>query len=306
MLKLFRDRSVQIVSIGLVLSLLTLIIGTACCPRGEAMAAATDVTRTFVSPQEAGDALFKAARSGDPTALLQIFGPDGEDALFSGDLATDQAALEDFAAAYQKMHRWGGIDAGGQMLYLGADNFQFPIPLEKNDSGQWYFDTGEGTDEILARRIGRNELVTIAALGALANAEHQYFSQQQDGQSGQRYASKFVSDEGQRNGLYWPAAAGETRSPVGQMGDLATAFGAGTQNNTQCFGGYIFRILTKQGGDDFAILAYPTEYRNSGIMSFVVGADGVVYQKDLGEKTSQIAPGIMEYNPGDSWELVNP
>jgi hypothetical protein len=306
MLKLFRDRSVQIVSVGLLLSLLTLIIGTACCPRGEAAAAAKDITRTFASPQEAGDALFKAAQSGDPAALLKIFGPDGKDILFSGDPATDQAAIQNFAAAYETMHRWGRIDAGGQMLYLGADNSQFPIPLEKNASGQWYFDTGEGADEILARRIGRDELVTIAALGALANAEHQYFNQQQDSQTGKRYTSKFVSDEGQRNGLYWSAAAGEPQSPLGQMGDLAKGFGDRTQSNTQSFGGYTFRILTKQGqGDDFAILAYPTEYRNSGIMTFVVGPDGVVHQKDLGEKTGQIAHGIMEYNPGEGWELVN-
>src|SRR5262249_38229263 len=154
MLKLLRDRSVQIVSIGLVLSLVTLIIGTACCPRGEAMAASRDATKTFASPQEAGDALFKGAQSGDPAALLQIFGPDGKDVLLSGDPATDRTALKDFVGAYETMHRWGRIDAGGQMLYVGADNFPFPIPLEKNASGQWYFDSGEGADEILARRIG--------------------------------------------------------------------------------------------------------------------------------------------------------
>src|SRR5262249_29823787 len=279
MLNLLRDRSVQIVSIGLVLSLVTLIIGTACCPRGEAMAASRDATKTFASPQEAGDALFKGAQSGDPAALLQIFGPDGKDVLLSGDPATDRTALKDFVGAYETMHRWGRIDAGGQMLYVGAENFPFPIPLEKNSSGQWYFDTGEGADEILARRIGRNELVAIAALGALANAEHQYFSQRQPGQTVQQYAPKLVSDEGQHNGLYWPASQGEAESPLGRMGDLAKGLGyTGPDRTPQPFSGYKFRILTKQGQsakggaknyvvngnmtDGFAILAYPADYRN--------------------------------------------
>jgi hypothetical protein len=208
------------------------------------------------------------------------------------------------------------------MLYLGADNFPFPVPLEKNASGQWYFDTGEGADEILARRIGRDELVAIAALGALANAQQEYFSQKQPGQTVQQYAHKFVSDEGQHNGLYWPASEGVAQSPLGQMGDLAKGLGYTTANNTQqSFSGYKFRILTKQGQSakggardyivdgkmtgGFAILAYPADYRNSGIMTFAVGPDGVVYQKDLGEKTAEIAQGTTEYNPGEGWESVN-
>jgi hypothetical protein len=322
MLSLVRDRNFQIVSIGLVLTLLMLIIATSSCPRGEVVAAARETTRTFASPQDAGTALLRAAKSGDQAALLDIFGPDAKEILFSGDPATDQSALKDFVAAYETMHRWGKIDAGGEMLYLGADNFPFPIPLEKNASGQWYFDTGEGADEILARRIGRNELVAIAALGALANAQQQYFNQKQPGQNVQQYARKFVSDEGQNNGLYWPASNDGVESPLGRMGDLAKGFGSTNPDKMPpAFSGYKFRILTKQGRSakggtkdyivdgkmtgGFAILAYPADYRNSGIMTFVVGPDGVVYQKDLGEKTAEIAQGTTEYNPGEGWEPVN-
>jgi hypothetical protein len=299
-----------------------LIIATGSCPRGEVVAAARETAKTFASPQDAGAALLKAAKAGDQAALLEIFGPDGKELLYSGDPAQDQGALKDFAAAYETMHRWGSIDAGGQMLYVGAENFPFPIPLEKNASGQWYFDTGEGADEILARRIGRDELVAIAALGALANAEQQYFNQKQGDQKVQQYATKFISDEGQRNGLYWPASAGAPQSPLGQMGDLSKGFGNTSQNTTQqAFGGYKFRILTKQGQNakggtkdyivdgkmtgGFAILAYPADYRNSGIMTFVIGPDGVVYQKDLGEKTAEIAQRVTEYNPGEGWVPVN-
>jgi hypothetical protein len=298
-----------------VFTLLAVIISTASYRKAEA-AAGAETAKTFASPQEAGAALLKAAKSGDQASVLEIFGPDGKQVLFSGDAASDQAALKDFAAAYETMHRWGKIAAGGEMLYIGADNYPFPIPLEKNSSGQWYFDSGEGADEILARRIGRDELVAIAALGALANAEQQYFSQKQ------QYARNFVSDEGQHNGLYWPASKGEDQSPLGQMGDFARGLGSTNKSGIpQPFNGYKFRILTKQGArakggaknyilngnmtGGFAILAYPAEYRNSGIVTFLIGPDGVVYQKDLGEKTVELAEGITEYNPGEGWEPAN-
>ena len=246
MSNLLRNHNIHFVRIALVFTFLAVIISTSSCRKAEG-ASAKDTTKTFASPQDAGAALLKAAKSGDQAALLEIFGPDGKEILFSGDAGLDQTALKDFTAAYQRMNRWGKIDAGGEMLYVGADNYPFPIPLEKNSSGQWYFDTAEGADEILARRIGRDELVAIAALGGLANAEQQYFSQQQAG-SVQQYARKFVSDEGHHNGLYWPASKSEEQSPLGQMGDFAA--GAGYTNNAatpQPFNGYKFRILTKQG-----------------------------------------------------------
>jgi hypothetical protein len=321
MSSLLRDHN-HIGRIALGLVFVALIISMASGAKAEGGAAAKEAIRTFASPQAAGDALVKTAKSGDHAALLEIFGPEGKEILFSGNAGLDQAALKDFATAYDTMHRWGEIAAGGEMLYVGAENFPFPIPLEKNASGQWYFNTANGADEILARRIGRNELVAMAALGGLANAEHQYFGENQEGQKVQQYARKFVSDEGQHNGLYWPASEGEAESPLGQMGDFAE--GAGYTNPGEAprpFSGYNFQILTKQGKSakggakdyvengnltgGFAILAYPSEYRNSGIMTFLIGTDGVLYEKDLGEKTSEVAQSITEYDPGEGWHPVN-
>ena len=135
--------------------------------------------------------------------MLAIFGPDGNDVLFSGDPVKDKNALQDFVAAYGQMNRWREIKAGGEILYVGADNYPFPVPLAQNSSGQWSFDTAAGKDEILARRIGKGELTAIAACGATANAQQQYFSQTHDGDNVKQYAQKFVSDEGKQNGLYW-------------------------------------------------------------------------------------------------------
>jgi hypothetical protein len=216
------------------------------------------------------------------------------------------------------MHRWREIKAGGEMLYIGADNFIFPIPLGKNPSGQWYFDTAAGKDEILARRIGKDELTAIAACGAIADAERQYTGQTHDGDKTKQYTQKFVSDSGKQNGLYWTVPEGQAPSPLGLVGDFAKSMGYTTSGEKpQPFNGYYFRILTKQGEKakggakdylvdgrltgGFAILAYPAEYRNSGIMTFIVGQDGIVYQKDLGERTSDIATAMAEYNPGDGW-----
>ena len=260
----------------------------------------------------------EAAKSGDQAAVLAIFGPDGKTALFSSDAVKDKDNLQAFVAAYNQMNRWGPIKAGGEILYIGADNYPFPIPLQKNSSGQWYFNTAAGKDEILARRIGKGELTAIAACGALADAQRQYFSQTHDGDNVKQYAQRIGSDEGKQNGLYWHVAEGQPPSPLGELGDFAKDAGytnAGAK--PQPFDGYYFKILTKQrenakgaardyitngkmtGG--FAILAYPAEYRNSGIMTFVIDNDGIVYQKDLGEKTVSIAAAMEEYNPTDGW-----
>ncbi|HKN77013.1 MAG TPA: DUF2950 domain-containing protein [Candidatus Acidoferrum sp.] len=274
--------------------------------------------KTFASPNDAGAALLEAAKSGDQGALLAIFGPDAQSVLFSGDTVKDKDALQEFVAAYNQMHRWREIKVGGQMLYTGADNYPFPIPLGKNPSGQWVFDTAAGKDEILARRIGKDELTAIAACGAIASAEQQYFKQVRAGDAVKQYAQKFISDEGKQNGLYWPVAAGQPPSPLEDVRDFAKAVGyTSAGDKPQPFEGYYFRFLTKQGdkakggakdylvngtmSGGFAILAYPVEYRNSGIMTFLVGQDGIVYQKDLGEKTTDVASALTEYNPGDGW-----
>lgn len=275
--------------------------------------------RTFTSPAEAGDAFLAAAKAGDQSAILAIFGPDSNGVLFSGDAVKDKNSLQEFVAAYNQMHRWREIKVGGELLYVGADNFPFPIPLGKNPSGQWVFDTAAGKDEILARRIGKDELTAIAACSAVAAAQQTYFSQSHDGDKTKQYAQKFISDDGKQNGLYWPVAAGQPPSPLEDVRDFAKAAGYSNAGaKPQPFNGYYFRFLTKQGATakggakdylvnghltgGFALLAYPAEYRNSGIMTFIVGQDGVVYQKDLGEKTADVAAAIAEYNPGDGWK----
>ncbi len=301
--------------------LLALIFGLASCQKPENPAAEKSEKaeqKTFASPADAGAAFLAAAKTGDQDALLAIFGAEGKSVLFSGDAVKDKNALQDFVAAYNTMNRWDKIKAGGEILNVGADNYAFPIPLEKNASGQWYFDTAAGKDEVLARRIGKDELTAIAACGALADAQQLYFSQTHDGDQVKQYAQKFVSDEGKQNGLYWNAPEGQTPSPLGTLGDFAKAAGySSSADKPQPFNGYEFRILTKQGDKapggaadyivngkmtaGFAILAYPAEYRNSGIMTFIVGKDGQVFQKDLGEKTNDIATAMTEYNPGDGW-----
>ena len=275
--------------------------------------------RTFGSPEEAGATLLAAARSQDQQALLLIFGPDSKDVVYSGDDVKDKDGLQDFVAAYEQMHRWHAITAGGEMLTIGADNFKFPIPLGQNSSGQWVFDTAAGKDEILARRIGRDELVAIAALGALASAEQQYFTRARGGDKVKQYAQKLVSDDGQQNGLYWPVSSGQPASPLEGLADFAKAAGYSNGGaSPQPFNGYYYRILTRQGQQakggaqdyvvngkmtgGFAVLAWPAKYRDSGIMTFMVGADGVVYQKDLGESTAAAAQALAEYNPADGWK----
>jgi hypothetical protein len=268
--------------------------------------------KTFASSADAGTAFLDAAKSGTRADLIEIFGPQTKDVLFSGDAVKDKADLADFVAAYNQMHRWREIKAGGQVLYAGADNFPFPIPLGQNASGRWYFDTAAGKDEILARRIGKDELTAMAALGAVFDAQQQYFVH-----SGKQYAQKFISEEGQQNGLYWAVSEGQAPSPLDEVRDFARTAGyTSAGNNPQPFSGYYFRILTKQGDKakggakdylvsgkltgGFAVLAYPAEYRNSGIMTFMVGSEGVIYQKDLGDKTKEAA-AMTEYNPGDGW-----
>ena len=318
--------TIRVVRAGCCSALIVMTISMLGCGRKQENAAVgttgTETQKTFASPAEAGKAFVDAARSGDEAALLAIFGPDGKEVLITGDPEKDRNALRTFVSAYETMNRWGKINAGGEMLYVGAENFPVPIPLLQTSSGRWYFDSAGGADEILARRIGRNELVAIAATGALANAQQAYFSGTHAGGDVKQYAQKFASDEGKQNGLYWPVSEGRTQSPLGQLGDFAKDAGyTNAGGSPQPFSGYYFRILTKQGNTakdgakdyvvngkmtrGFAILAYPAEYQNSGIMTFLIGTDGTVYEKDLGPKTADTAAAITEYNPGDGWKPVN-
>lgn len=300
---------------GTVVILLAIAAALAIESCGKSHQQAGMAQKTFASPEQAGIAVFAAAQSGNRNRMLAIFGPNSRAILFTGDPATDTSRLNNFVVAYNQMHRWGEIKAGGQVLIVGAENVIFPIPLAKNSSGQWYFDTAAGADEILARRIGKGELTAMDATAALAAAEEEYHRQTHDGE----YAQKFVSDPGKHNGLYWPVGDGHTASPLGQFGDFVAAQNSVSGGREADFNGYHYRILSKgqtsagmkdylldgkmTGG--FAILASPVEYRSSGILSFLIGPSGTLYEKDLGKNTLDIAAGVSEYNPADGWILAS-
>jgi hypothetical protein len=314
-----RDKQNSVAGLAMFATLLALIVFSGSCGKSEnAKPEKQAVQKTFNSPAEAGAAFLDAAKSADQGTLLVIFGPSARDLLLSGDAVKDKNTLQEFVAAYNQMHRWREIKAGGEMLYVGADNYPFPIPLGKNSSGQWYFDSAAGKDEILARRIGKNELAAAAACGFAHDAQKEYFGQTHDGDKVKQYAQKFVSDEGKQNGLYWTAGNGEVLSPLDEVREFANAASyTNAGNKPQPFNGYYFRMLTKQGDTakggvkdymvngkltgGFAILAWPAEYRSTGIMTFMVGTDGTVYQKDLGENTAGLAAAITEYDLGDGW-----
>jgi len=277
--------------------------------------------KTFNSPDDAGNALLEAAKSGDQNAVLAIFGPDSQPIIYSGDAVQDKATAETFGAAYQEMHRWRKLSDDDQILLIGADNFAFPIPLKKNAAGQWFFDTVAGKDEILARRIGRNELAVIEVCGALADAQAEYFSQHHDGESTKHYALKFISDSGTQNGLYWESPEGQPKSPLGPLVAFATTEGYTAKPTSHTpFHGYYFRILSRQGSHapggakdymvdgkmagGFAFVAYPAEYRNSGVMTFIINQDGVLLQKDLGKTTTETATAMSEFDPDAAWTQV--
>src|SRR5215471_15834156 len=228
----------------MLVAFLALLVLAACGRRQKALTEST-AQSTFASPEDAGAALLAAARSGDEKRLLAIFGADSKEALFTGSAAADGTRLQDFVKAYGQMHRWARIKAGGQVLQVGADNYPFPIPLGQNSSGQWYFDTGAGKDEILARRIGRNELTALDASKAIARAEQQYRQEIHDGDKVKQFAPKFVSDPGKHNGLYWPVAEGKTPSPLGRLGGFAQAVSATNTGSDPEFNGYRYRILSK-------------------------------------------------------------
>jgi hypothetical protein len=307
------------VIVGSLLIALTLIIPLTSGTMSENAVAAATRQSTFASPEEAGKALVEAAKSGDENAVLAVFGPSSKEIIYSGDATQDKKTAAAFVSAYQVMSRWRKIDDNNEMLIIGADNFTFPIPLKKDASGRWYFDTAAGKDEILARRIGRNEIAAIEVSQALGDAQHEYFSQSHDNMRRKQYALKFISDKGTHDGLYWDSAEGQPRSPLGPLVAFATGEGYKAQSH-QPFHGYYFRMMNRQGKNarggakdyvsggkmvrGFAFVAYPAAYGNSGIMTFIINQNGVVYQKDLGKDTDRIGSKMRVFNPDKSWTQV--
>ena len=298
------------------LILLALIISLAACSKSDKPS-----YRVFASPDDAGNGLLEAAKSGDQNAVLAVFGPGSKDIVFSGDAVQDKAVVDAFVEAYGVMHRWRKMPEDAQVLLIGADNFAFPIPLKKSAAGQWFFDAAAGKDEILARRIGRNELAVIDICGALADAQAEYFSQRHESAVAKQFAVKFISDPGKQNGLYWEPSEGQPKSPLGPLVAFATGEGYSAKPNAHTpFHGYYFHMLTRQGSHTpsgakdyvedgkmvggFAFVAYPAEYGNSGIMTFIINQDGVLLQKDLGKTTTETATAMSEFDPDAGWSQV--
>lgn len=273
--------------------------------------------KSFVTPESAGKAVYLAAKAGDTNAMVGIFGPEQQGYLTTGDAEQDRLAYEEFAADYAQMHRWAKAENGDLVLNVGVENYPFPFPLVKNAEGQWAFSSEGANKEILARQIGKNELDALDVLNTIAEAQEEYFSALHDGNRGKQYAERLISREGKQDGLYWKVAEGEAESPLGPLLAQASAEGYPASRS---FRGYFYRILKKQGAHadggtrnyvvngkmtrGFAILAYPAEYRKSGVMTFLMDQNRLVYQKDLGPDTTDTAKAMDVYDPDESWTIV--
>lgn len=268
----------------------------------------------FASPQEAASALYSAARANDENALLAILGPDAADIVRWTENPDDRKAeREQFAQNYEKMHRLVKEPDGETTLYVGPENWPLPIPLVQS-GGLWFFETSLGKQEILYRRIGENEINTMDVLHAIVDAQKEYFSKSPVGEGGHLYAAHLNSAQGARDGLYWPSAGNE--SPLGPY----VARASYNRADRRPLHGYFFRILTGQGASapggarsylvngrmtaGFAIVAFPAEYRASGVKTFLVSQSGIVYERDLGPMTMQLAAGMNSYNPDPAWHKV--
>jgi hypothetical protein len=295
--------------------LMPLMIGALLCSAASVAAA----QQAFKTPDEAASALVRAAKAGDMKALVTVLGPDGEDIVSSGDEVADQATREKFVAAYDAKHK---IDMEGDskaIIVIGQEDFPLPIPILRKD-GMWRFDTAAGRDEILFRRIGKNELDAVQASLAYVDAQNEYAEKDRTGAGMNTYAQRIISQPGKKDGLYWPASQGEEESPLGDLVAQATAQGYRVGGGRTPYHGYYFKILTKQGqaapGGEldyvvngkmiggFALVAYPADYRNSGVMTFIVSHAGDVYQKDLGPNTARLAERMTSFNPDLTWQKV--
>jgi hypothetical protein len=275
--------------------------------------------QTFTSAEDAAHAVYAAAQSEFGQKLLNVLGATGKDLVSSGDDVEDLDARISFVVKYKEMHRFVTEPNGNVTLIVGAENWPFPIPLV-NKNGVWYFDTPAGKNEILFRRIGKNEIAAIQACRDLVTAQQKYRAKSPQGFANE-YAQKLVSDKQQHNGLYWDEAVDEFQSPINPL--IASAYGKGPDDETgeqYPFNGYFFRILMSQGPHapdgnknyvvdgkmtaGFAFVAYPAEYRSSGVKSFIVNQSGVVYEKDLGPNTTKLAEAMTAFDPDATWHKV--
>jgi hypothetical protein len=271
----------------------------------------------FASAEEAASALVGAVKTGDAKAILAVLGPDGEAIVSSGDPVADSNAREKFVAAYDAKHTLELEGNGTQTLILGDEGWPFPVPLA-NKAGEWQFDTKAGLEEILHRRVGRNELAAIEVARGYVQAQNEYA---ESSSGGRAYAQRIVSSPGKKDGLYWPTGEAESSSPLGDLIAKASAEGYKVGQGPIPYHGYFYRILKGQSGNaaggaydyvvdgkmigGFALVAYPAEYGNSGIMTFMVNHDGTVFQKDLGPDTGKLARKIESFAPDQTWTKVD-
>ena len=276
---------------------------------------------TFASPEAAVKALAEAVNSKDVTSMEAIFGPGSKELVSSGDPVSDNARYDKFKILYGEKNKLQEESAEKVVLYLGNNDWPFPIPIVKKN-GLWYFDAREGREEILARRVGENELSAIQVCLAYVDAQREYAIEDRNGDAQPEYAQKFSSDPGKKNGLYWKVKEGEKQSPLGPLVAEANKQGYTKKGDKHSpFHGYFYRILKAQGKNapggaydyiiqgkmigGFALVAYPAQYASSGIMTFIVNHDGVVYQKDLGRQTGKTAQAMKRFNPDSTWKKVD-
>ena len=276
--------------------------------------------KTFASAEEGVKALMEAVKKNDTNAMLAILGPEAKSLIESGDQVSDRAAGERFVKSYEESNKLVKSGDSKMVLETGKDEWPFPIPLVKETNG-WRFDTHEGKEEIINRRIGRNELDAIQVSLAIVDAEREYYQRDPDGDKLLQYAQKFISTKGKRDGLYWETNPNEQPSPIGPLVARARGEGyKGAGGKPIAYHGYYYKLLTSQGKDapggaydylvrgkmmgGFGVVAYPAQYGSSGIMTFIVNHDGVVYQKDLGAKTASVAQSMTKFNPDKTWTAV--
>jgi hypothetical protein len=299
----------------LVLSMGVLVMLSASAARAEEASG----QKTFAKPDEAMRALVAAARKDDSAAMQAVLGPDSDQVLSSGDPIADVADRKWFVGAASKRTSFEKVNENTMIAQVGTEAWPFPIPLVKSGD-KWRFDTAAGAAELLNRRIGRNELTAISVARAYVDAQREYASKDRTGSGTGVYAQKVASEPGKHDGLYWEETNPADQSPLGPLvADASTEGYSPSQGGEgpRPYHGYFYRILTAQGAaapggaksyikdgqmtGGFALVAYPAEYKSGGLMTFIVGPQGIVFQKDLGEKTEELGKAMTEYNPDDTW-----
>jgi hypothetical protein len=299
-----------------ILALALTLAGTA-----GASAASRKDGAAFTTPDKAVAAFIAAARANDAASLLRILGPTAQEVIDSGDAVADHEMRERFVARYDSAHKIEREDDRKAVLVIGTEEWPFPIPLVRVGN-RWRFDVAAGADEILNRRVGRNELNAIEVCRAYVQAQRDYAAGRVAAHQRPEYAQRFMSSPGTHDGLYWPAKEGEPESPVGPMMARARAEGYGTgkaADEGAPYHGYRYAILTRQGPaasggakdyvvnghmvGGFALVAFPAAYGDSGVKTFIVDQDGIVYERDLGPETAKLAAAMTEFDPGPGWTM---